>query len=132
MGARFCCALAVVGLLLAAAPGFSHHAIQAQFDFKKPVQVKGVLTKVEWINPHSYFTVETMTGGKKETWAFESFGPGGMRKAGLSRRGFFKIGDVYTLDGFIAVSAPNTAWLKALTGPDGKVIQIWYGDPNPQ
>ena len=131
MNQRFRAALAVIGLLGAAVPVWAHHAIQAQFDFEKPVQVTGVLAKVEWINPHAYFTVDVKdASGQVKPWAFETFGPGGLRRAGLSKTGFFKVGDTYTVNGFAAKDGSPSAWLKDLKFPDGKIVTIWYGDPN--
>src|SRR3989442_9428047 len=92
-------AVAVLGVLLAAVPAFSHHSVQAQFDFDKPLSLTGVLTKVEWVNPHSYMFLDVKdAAGKVKKWALELVGPGGLRKAGLSRidRGGFnnnRVGD---------------------------------------
>lgn len=122
------------GLIAAAAllagTAWAHHAIQAQFDFEKPVQVTGILSKVEWINPHAYFTIDVSEGGQVTTWKFETFGPGGLRKAGFSRVGFFKTGETYTVNGFGSKDNSKSGWVKDLKGPDGKVITIWYGDLN--
>lgn len=131
MSYRFGGALAVFGLLLAAGGASAHHAVQSQFDFNKPIELTGVLSKVEWINPHAYFTFEvTDESGKVTVWAFETVGPGGLRKAGLSRAGFFKVGETYTVTGVGAKDGSNSGFIKAFKLPDGRVVTIWFGDPN--
>lgn len=112
-----------------ALPAAAHHAIQAQFNFDKPIHITGTLANVEWINPHAYFTLEVAEpNGQKTTWMFETFGPGGLRRTGLTRYGFFKVGDTYTVNGFASKDGSSTGWVKDLTGPDGKTITIWFGD----
>ena len=94
MKCRVGAGLAFLGLL-AAATGWAHHSVQAQFDLDKPLNVTGVVTKVEWINPHSYLYLDAKDdSGKVTHWAFEMAGPGALRKAGLSRsdRGGLKAG----------------------------------------
>jgi DNA/RNA endonuclease YhcR with UshA esterase domain len=105
-------ALAVLCLLWAGAPAWAHHSVQAQFDLDKPITVAGVVTKVEWINPHSYLYLDTKDNtGKVKHWAFEMAGPGALRKAGLSRadRGGLKAGDSITINGVAPKMAPIRA-----------------------
>ncbi len=128
LGAR----LAAIGLL-AAATALAHHSVQAQFDLDKPVTITGVVTKVEWINPHSYLYLDTKDdGGKVTHWAFEMAGPGALRKAGLSRsdRGGLKAGDTVTVNGVRAKDGTDTGLIKDLKLPDGRVFTIWTNDPN--
>jgi hypothetical protein len=124
--------LAVAGLLLVAVPALAHHAIQAQFDYDKPITLTGTLKKMEWINPHAYMYLDVKdSGGKVKTWALEMVGPGGLRKAGLSRedRGGFKVGDQLTINGFSSKDGSDTAFVKEIKMPDGRLVTIWFGDP---
>jgi hypothetical protein len=122
--------LTLAGLLFGAVPSLAHHALQAQFDVNKPIEFTGVLKKVEWINPHVYFTLDvTDEGGKVTTWAVETVGPTAMRRAGLSRAGFFKVGDTYTVMGLAARNGSAAAFLKAIKFADGRVVTVWFGDP---
>jgi hypothetical protein len=125
--------MAVLGALWAALPAFAHHAVQAQFDFDKPLSLTGVLTKVEWINPHSYMFLDVKDeAGKVKKWALELVGPGGLRKAGLSRadRGGFKVGDTITVNAFASKDGSDSGFVKELKLPDGRLVTIWFGDPN--
>ena len=125
--------LAVVGLLMAAMPASAHHSVQAQFDLNKPFTVTGVVTKVEWINPHSYLSLDVKdNSGTLKHWAFEMAGPGALRRAGLSRadRGGMKVGDTVTVNGVLAKDGTDTGLIKDLTLPDGRKFTIWTEDPN--
>jgi hypothetical protein len=116
-----------------AAPMFAHHSVQAQFDLDRPIQLKGMVAKVEWINPHSYLFIDvTDASGKVKHWAFEMAGPGALRKAGLSRadRGGMKAGDTVTVNGVLAKDGTDTGLVKTITLADGRVFTIWTDDPN--
>lgn len=132
MGARSCAALTVFGFLLVAVPAVAHHAFQAQFDEKNQFELTGVLAKVEWINPHTYFHLDVKdANGKVTRWALESFGPAGLRRAGLSNKGLFKVGDTYTVKVCGAKDgSANLAWVINFKFPDGRLVAIWWGDPN--
>jgi hypothetical protein len=60
-------------LLIAALPILAHHSFQAEFDTTKPVTLKGVVTKVEWMNPHAWFYIDVTTAdGKLDHWQCET------------------------------------------------------------
>ena len=93
------------------------------------------MTKVEWINPHSYLYLDVKDdSGKVKHWAFEMAGPGALRRAGLSRadRGGLKTGDTITVNGVLAKDGTDSGLIKELKLPDGRVFTIWAGDPNAQ
>ncbi len=124
---------AILSLLVAAIPVLAHHSVQAQFDLNKPVTVTGVVTKVEWINPHSYLYLDVKdNNGNVKHWAFEMAGPGALRKAGLSRadRGGLKGGDTVTVNGVLSKDGSDSALIKDVKLPDGRVLTIWTNDPN--
>jgi len=126
-------ALAVLGLLIAGIPASAHHSVQAQFDLDKPIKLTGVVTKVEWINPHSYLYLDVKDDtGKVKHWAFEMAGPGALRKAGLSRadRGGLKVGDTVGVNGVLAKDGTDSGLIKDLILPDGRKFTIWSDDPN--
>ena len=128
-------ALAVLALLWMPVLATAHHSVQAEFDMKKPVTITGVVTKIEWINPHSYLYLDVKDdAGKVKKWSFEMAGPGGLRRAGMSRsdRGGIKPGDTVTVDGIMAKDDTDFGLLKDIKLPDGRVFTIWTGDPNAQ
>jgi uncharacterized protein DUF6152 len=92
-----------VGLLLAAVPVVAHHSFAAEFDADKPFKLIGVVTKVEWQNPHTYFYLDiTDERTKKVTnWAFEMGSPNGLMRNGWTRN-TLKVGDVVTVEGSLA------------------------------
>jgi hypothetical protein len=116
-------ALAFFALLATAAvPALAHHAFAAEFDAAKPVTLKGVVTKIEWMNPHTWFYVDTKTdSGAVEHWQCETGAP-----IELVRRGWkksdLKVGDEVTVQGFRAKDGTNTANACLVTLPDGKKV----------
>jgi hypothetical protein len=124
-------ALLFLGLLLAG-PVLAHHSVQAQFDIHKTFTVSGTVAKVEWINPHSYLTINVKDAdGKMQKWAFELGGPGALRRAGMSRedRGGLKPGDEVTASGLAAKDGSTTGFLQELKLADGRVFKFAV-DPN--
>ena len=119
-------ALWILGLGCAAT-AFAHHSVQAEFDVNKRITLTGTIAKVEWINPHSYITMDAKgSTGKVERWAFEMAGPGALRRAGLSRenRGGLKPGDPVTITGLAAKDGSTTGFLQGITFPDGRVFKF--------
>ncbi len=125
--------LALVGLLMAGMAAWAHHSVQAEFDLNKPITLTGVVTKVEWINPHSYLYLDVKDdSGTLKHWAFEMAGPGALRRAGLSRadRGGLKSGDSITVNAVLAKDGTDSGLIKDVTLPDGRKFTIWTSDPN--
>ena len=115
-----------------AGPASAHHSVQAQFDVHKTFTITGTVSKVEWINPHSYLTLNVKDAdGKVQRWAFELAAPGVLRRAGMSRedRGGLKPGDEITVTGLSSKDGSNTGWLQELKLSDGRVIKLVTG-PN--
>ena len=113
-------------------PASAHHSVQAQFDIHKTFTVSGTVAKVEWINPHSYLTINVKDAdGKVQKWAFELGGPGALRRAGMSRedRGGLKPGDDVTASGLAAKDGSTTGFLQELKLADGRVFKF-AADPN--
>jgi len=96
-------ATAAIALLPAAAPVAAHHSFAAEFDASKPFKLTGVVTKVEWQNPHTIFYLDiTDEGTKKVTnWSFEMGSPNGLMRNGWTRN-TLKVGDVVTVEGSLA------------------------------
>lgn len=132
MGRSFCLTYFVACFMLTAVPAWAHHAIQAQYDFKKPVELKGVISKILWTNPHGYVYVDVADDqGKLTTWELQIGGPAALRTAGLSRRsrGGLEVGAKVTAVGFQGHNGGAIGWLTRLVLEDGRVVTLWFGDP---
>jgi WD40 repeat protein len=113
----------IVGtLLIAAIPTFAHHSFAAEFDINKTVTLKGVVTKIEWMNPHAWFYVDvTAADGKIEHWQCETGAPIELLRRGW-KKSDMKVGDQVTVQGYRAKDGTNTANARLVTLPDGKKI----------
>lgn len=126
-------ALAICGLLLAGMPAAAHHSIGAEFDFDKPVELTGVLKRAEWVNPHSLIHLEvTEADGSKTIWVFETIARAAAAGRSLARasEGGLAVGQTYTLNGYAARNGKTFAFLKSIKMPDGRLITMWFGNPN--
>ena len=85
--------LSIVLIVALVGPGLAHHSISAEFDIKKPVTLMGVVSNVDWMNPHTYVFVDVNDGtiGKIRTWACELASPTELARRGFTR-GSLKVG----------------------------------------
>ena len=111
-----------VGLFAAIKPVMAHHAFAAEYDVKLPVKLRGTITKMEWINPHSWIHLDVKRpDGTVENWMIESGPP-----SGLVRRGFTKNsvppGIEGVIDGYRAKVGSLQANGQYITLPDGRAL----------
>jgi hypothetical protein len=116
-------AWSVAAMLAAAVPALAHHSFSAEFDGSKTFVVKGVLTKVEWTNPHIYLYLDVSgPGGKVQQYAFSSGPPAALHRAGIKKNDF-QIGQAVTITGAPAKDGTqHLGWLKMIKYADGHVF----------
>ena len=116
--------LVALGLTLTAGPVSAHHGFAAEFDAKKPVKLKGTITRTEWINPHTWIHLAVKKpNGSVESWMVE----GGPPNA-LFRRGFTKnslpTGIEILVEGFQARDGALRTNGREITFPDGRKLFV--------
>ena len=120
------CRLGVV-LLFASTPTLAHHGFVVEFDEKKPVTLAGVVTKMEFMNPHIYFYVDVKNKeGKVVNWALEGGPPNVLYRQGW-RKDTVKAGDQVTVKGFRARDGSNLASCSTIIFADGREISAGPG-----
>jgi hypothetical protein len=105
----------------------AHHSIQAQFDINKSINITGTVARIEFINPHSYLTLNVRDAdGKITKWAFEMTAVQQLRRAGLSRadRGGLKTGDEITVTALAARDGSNSGLAQEIKTADGRVFKL--------
>lgn len=104
-------------LMLATATGIqAHHSFAAQYDNNKPVNMTGALTKLEWTNPHVYIYIDVTDAATKKVsnWAFEMGPPHMLQKTGWKKNSL-KIGEVVSIEGWLARDGSNSANARRVT-----------------
>jgi hypothetical protein len=114
--------IAGAGLLLGTVPVRAHHAFAAEFDAKKPLQLRGTVTKMEWINPHAWIHVDVKKAdGTIESWMIEGGTPNTLLRRGFTKNSLLP-GTEIVVDGYQAKDGSHRANGRDLTLPDGKKL----------
>ncbi len=115
-------AVAGIGLLLSVGSVSAHHSFAAEFDAKRPVKLRGTITRMEWIDPHAWIHIDVEgPDGKAVNWMIEAGTPNA-----LFRRGFTKDslvpGTEILVDGYLSKDGSNRANGRDVTLPDGRKL----------
>ncbi|MDE3157160.1 MAG: hypothetical protein KGM92_00125 [Acidobacteriota bacterium] len=122
MRAKSLARAACLGLLVSVAPALAHHSFAAEYDTSKPIKVTGVVTKMEWMNPHARFYVDVKEAdGTVSTWNFELGAIPVLLKQGW-RKDALKPGDQVTVEGNRAKDESHTAAARVVLLPDGRRV----------
>ena len=118
-----------VGLLLVTEQVLAHHGFAATFDSTKPINVKGVLTKVELMNPHSWLWMDVKNpDGTVVNWGFEGGSPNSLIRHGVTKE-TLPVGTEIIVNGYQVKSGENKGVAASLTFPDGR--KLFFGGSTP-
>ncbi len=123
-------AAVVVLAILSGAPVWAHHAFAAEFDAKKPVKLRGTVTKMEWINPHAWIHVDVKKAdGTVDEWMVEAGTPNTLLRRGFTRDSL-KPGTEIIVDGYQSKDGSLRANGRDVTLPDGKTLFLGSSAPD--
>lgn len=109
-------------------PLAAHHSFGAEYDATKPITLAGVVTKIDWTNPHSYIYLEFKDSqGKVANWKLEGYGPGVLYRLGWKRDVSMKVGDTVTITGWRARDGTNWGHSREVTLANGQ--KLMFGPP---
>jgi hypothetical protein len=111
-------------LLAAALPVWAHHSFASEFDVTKPVKLQGTVTRMEWINPHSWIHIDVKNpDGTVTSWMVEGGSPNSLLRRGFTKHSL-EAGTEIVVEGYQAKDGANRANGRELTFPDGKKLFI--------
>jgi hypothetical protein len=119
-----------LGLMAGSLPLLAHHSFAAEYDSNKPIKISGVVSKVEWMNPHARFYVDVKgADGKVTNWNFELGAIPVLLKQGWTKNSL-KVGDQVSVEGSAAKDNSNSANARSVTLADGRRVFGGSSAPN--
>lgn len=119
----FLTALTASYLLVGSSQVAAHHAFAAEFDADKPIDLKGKVTKIKWVNPHSWLYFDVTDGqGKVTNWGVEFGAPNQLAKIGLKKSDVTP-GTEVRIRGYLAKNGGSYGYSVIVTLPDGRNFQ---------
>jgi Family of unknown function (DUF6152) len=122
--------VAIAMTMFLAPAALAHHSFAAEYDANKPVTLTGTVTKMAWINPHSWIYIDvTKADGSVEKWAVEAGPPGTLIRAGFTKESMVP-GTVIVVNGYRAKDGALRANGRDITLPDGKLLFVGGSAPD--
>lgn len=107
---------------VSAIQGLAHHSFAAEFDEKQPFEMTGILTKVQWQNPHIWYYLDVKNAdGSVTNWGFSGAAPGALMRRGVAKDAL-KLGSVVIVRGFKAKDGSHNAYGSRVTFEDGRNV----------
>ena len=111
-------------MLVLGLPALAHHSGAAEFDNTKKIDLTGVVTKMEWVNPHAHFYMDVKDStGKVTNWNLELASPSILVRNGWQRHSI-KEGDTVTVTGSRARDNSNLGIAQTIVFPDGRKLNF--------
>jgi uncharacterized protein DUF6152 len=122
MHVRLSIGITVLGLMAAAVPAAAHHAFAAEFDIDKPIALRGTVTVMEWVNPHSWIHIDVKgPDGKVVNWMVEGGSPNSLMRLGFTKNALAP-GMEIIVEGYQAKDGTNKGVGRSLTFADGRKL----------
>ena len=114
--------VSLFGLAALARPAMAHHAFAAEYNATRQVLLTGSITKVQWQNPHAHLFLDVRdAGGQVSRWDLELASPNTLERAGWMRQSL-KIGEVVTVNAYLAKNGSHLAHARDVRLPDGRTV----------
>ncbi len=122
---------AVCGVLLLVppVPAWAHHSFASEYDADRPAKLQGTVKKIEWINPHSWITIDVKgPDGTVQTWEIEAGAPNAMFRRGFNKDSL-PLGTEIVVTGYLAKNGLRRLNGRDLTFPDGRKLFMATSNP---